>query len=164
MKKKPAPEEEAKAEGKKVYYEFHDFESVGGIGVDSTRGLSGKSCARINDKVEYGLGLAKLIGQLPSYNSIGEVNISFNCWMDKKTPDDIFVFSVEDTTAKKSIYWEGKRIEPVATGSWSQVKLNFKMNKEFLNPQYVLKLYPWNKGKNTYYYDDLAISFEQAKQ
>ncbi|MDF2437826.1 MAG: hypothetical protein K0Q95_2202 [Bacteroidota bacterium] len=164
--KKKAPAEQAgqSDHGNTVLFEFIDFESVSDGRVDSTKGVAGKICGKLNDQIEYGYGFERQIGKLSSYKSIEEVNINFNCFMDKKTDGDVFVFSVEDTTAKKSIYWEAKGITPEKTGTWSPININFKINKEHLNPAYIIKLYPWNKGKNTYYYDDLSFSFEQAKK
>ena len=165
IKKKPATDQAAAiVPDNRLYFEMNDFESVADWRVDSTKGLSGKICGVVNDKIEYGYGFDKQIGQIASYKSIEEINVGFNCKMDKKTDADVFVFSVEDTVAKKSVYWESKGVTPAKTGEWSPINLNFKVKKEYLNPSYILKLYPWNKGKNTYYIDDLWFSFDKSKK
>lgn len=165
LKKKGATDSSGQAISSNVVcYELNDFESVSDGRVDSSKSSSGKVCGLVNDKIEYGYGFERLIGKIPSYKSIEEINVSFNCWMDKKTNGDVFVFSVEDTLAKKSIYWEAKGITPAKTGTWSPININYKVKKEFLDPKYVLKLYAWNKGKNVFYFDDLSFSFERAKK
>lgn len=145
--------------GTPLYFEFHDFESLADSRVDSTRGLSGKCCGLVNDKIEYGYGLEKLIKQIPSYKNLNEINVSFNCWMDKQYPDDVFVLSVDDTVAKKNVIWEGQKITPAKLNDWSPVTLNYKVNKDLIKPEYTVKLFIWNKGKNTFYFDDLSYSF-----
>jgi hypothetical protein len=147
----------------RFYYEFHDFESVMDGRVDSTKGLSGKICGLLNDKIEYSYGFEKQLKQIPSFKNLDAVNISFSCWMDKVYPDDVFVISIDDTIAKKNILWQSGAITPAKTGEWSQANLTYKINKDFINPEYVMKLYIWNKGKHTFYFDDLSFSFVQKK-
>jgi hypothetical protein len=146
-----------------LYYEFHDFESLNDSRVDSTKGLSGKICGLVSDKIEYGFGLDKQMKQISSFGNIEEINVTFNAWMDKKYPEDVFVLSIDDTLAKKNILWEGRAIEPAKLNEWSTAKINYKIKKEFLNPQYIVKLYIWNKGKNTFYFDDLEFDFVRRK-
>jgi hypothetical protein len=148
-----------------LHYELHDFESVQDASrVDSTKGLSGKICGVVTDKIEYGYGFDKQMKEIASFNNVEEINVAFNCWMDKKYPDDVFVLSIDDTVGKKNVLWEGRAIEPAKMNEWSPVKINYKIKKEFLNPEYILKLYIWNKGKNTFYFDDLEFSFVQKKK
>ncbi|MCW3103486.1 MAG: hypothetical protein JWO09_1926 [Bacteroidetes bacterium] len=146
-----------------LYSEFHDFESVADARVDSSKGFSGKVCGVLNGQIEYGFGLGKQLKELPSYKSIEEVSISFNCLMDKAYPDDVFVISIDDTIAKKNVMWEGKSITPAKFGEWSPVNISYRISKDFLNPEYILKLYIWNKGKNTFYFDDLSFTFQKKK-
>lgn len=147
-----------------LYSEFHDFESVADTRVDSAKGLSGKICGVVNDKIEYGFGLDKQMKELSSFRNIEDINVSFNCLMDKAYPDDVFVLSIDDTVAKKNVMWEGKGITPAKFGEWSPVSISYKINKDFLSPEYIIKLYIWNKGKNTFYFDDLSFSFVREKK
>lgn len=163
-KKKQEGSEAPKDTTTTLYYEFHNFESVMDGRVDSSKGLSGKICGVVNDQIEYGYGLDKQLKQIASFNNIEEINVAFQCWMDKKYPDDVFVLSIDDTVGKKNVLWEGRAIEPAKLGEWSPAKINYKIKKEFLNPQYILKLYIWNKGKNTFYFDDLEFDFVQLKK
>lgn len=149
--------------GTPIYYEFHDFESLSDGRLDSTKGSSGKICGLLNDKIEYGYGLEKQFKQVPSYKNLSEINVSFNCLMDKQYPDAVFVLSVDDTVAKKNVIWEGQNITPAKLNEWSPINLTFKINNALIKPEYTVKLFIWNKGKNTFYFDDLAYSFNQKK-
>jgi hypothetical protein len=163
-KKAPGTESQNNSAGTVLYSEFHDFQSVADGRIDSTKGSSDKMCGVVNDKVEYSFGLDKQLKQIPSFKSMEDVNISFSCLMDKAYPDDVFVLSIDDTVAKKNVMWEGKGITPAKFGEWSPVTISYKINRDFLNPEYILKLYIWNKGKNTFYFDDLSFSFLQKKK
>jgi hypothetical protein len=146
-----------------LYYEFHDFESLSGPLVDSTKGASGKKSGILNSKVEYSFGLMKHFRELPSYKNIESINVSFKCFMDKKYPESTFVLSIDDSLSQKNIVWEGRPIVPAKMNTWDQMNINFKVNKNFIKPNYTLKLYIWNKGKDTYNFDDLSFSFVQRK-
>jgi hypothetical protein len=145
------------------YFELHDFESVMDGRVDSTKGLSGKICGLLNDKIEYSYGFEKQLKQIPSFKNIDAIKVSFNCWMDKAYPDDAFVISIDDTIAKKNILWQPSNITPAKFGEWSPVTITYNINKDFINPEYVMKLYIWNKGKHTFYFDDLSFAFSKKK-
>jgi hypothetical protein len=147
-----------------MYYEFHDFQSTMDGRLDSSKGSNDKLCGLVNDKIEYGFGFDKQIRQISSYKNVDEINVSFNCMQDKKYADDVFVLSIDDTVAKKNIYWFGAGINPAKFGEWSPVTICYKLKKEYLDPNYILKLYIWNKGKNTFCFDDLAFSFDQRKK
>jgi hypothetical protein len=55
--------------------------------------------------------------------------------------------------------WEGKPVVTSKLNDWDDVHINFKINKKFILPNYTIKLYIWNKGKNTFYFDDLKLDF-----
>ncbi len=147
-----------------LYSEFHDFESVPDAFTDSTKAFSGKHSGALNQKTEYSFGLSKHFNQIASFKSIDEINVSFKCWMDKKYPDAVFVLSIDDSVSGKSIMWEGKPIVPSKMNDWDDVHINFKLNKKFILPNYTIKLYIWNKGKNTFYFDDLKLDFIKIKK
>jgi hypothetical protein len=145
-----------------LYYEFHDFESLADARLDSTKASSGRKSALLNDKIEYGFGITKQIKDLPSYNNISEITVSFKCWMDKACPDALFVLAIDDVTPT-NIVWDGRPIAPSKYNEWVPVSITYKVNKKHLNPEYFLKLYVWNKGKNRFNFDDASFSFVQKK-
>jgi hypothetical protein len=147
-----------------VYYEFHDFESVLDPRLDSTKGSSGRKSGLLNDKIEYGFGMEKHFKEISSFRNIDEVNVSFKCWMDKKYPDATFVLSIDDLVTGKNILWEGKPFVTAKFNEWSPVTINYKINQKFLQPEYLVKLYIWNKGKNIFNFDDFSVSFVQKKR
>jgi hypothetical protein len=147
-----------------LYSEFHDFESITDNRLDSMKAYSGRKSGLLNDKIEYGYGLIKPIKDISSYKNINSVRVSFKCWMDKKFPDATFVISIDDDSiSKKNILWEGKPIEVSKFSDWTQVTIDYKINPAFIKPEYFLKLYIWNKGKNTFNFDDVSYSFIQRK-
>ncbi|HEX8515136.1 MAG TPA: hypothetical protein VF868_02975 [Bacteroidia bacterium] len=146
-----------------IYYEFHDFESLADSRVDSSKGSSGKFSGAVSDKIEYGFGLDRQIKEISSYKSLTGIRVSFNAMMDKLYPDAVFVLSIDDTVAKKNVLWESSSIKPAKLGEWSSVNLTYKIKQEFLQPEYIIKLYIWNKGKNTFSFDDLVFDFVKAK-
>lgn len=147
-----------------LYSEYYDFESLADPRVSATKAASGKNSAVVNNEIEYGFGFQKRFKDISSYGSLQEIHVSFKCWMDKKSPDATFVISVDDSTETKNIMWEGQPLVCAKEGAWNDVAYSFKMNPDFIKPQSVLKLYVWNKGKNTFYYDDLAFDFVKLKK
>lgn len=147
-----------------VYSEFHDFESVLDPRTDSVKTFSGKKSGLLNHKTEYGFGLEKQVKNIPSYNSINEIDVSFKCYMIKPDSSATFVFSVDDTASRKNILWEGKEIKPASYGKWDNVTIRFKVSKKLMEPEHILKLYIWNKEKSTFYFDDISFSFIHKKR
>lgn len=146
-----------------LYSEFHDFESITDARLDSTKAYSGRKSGLLNDQVEYGYGLIKSIKDISSYKNINGIRISFKCWMDKKSPDATFVLSIDDDSISKNILWEGKPLELTKFNDWVPVSIYYKMNPDFIKPGYTIKLYIWNKGKNTFNFDDVSYTFVQMK-
>jgi len=147
-----------------LYSEYYDFESLSDPGVNTEKAVSGQKSEMVNDKTEYAFGFKKRFQEMSSYRSIREINVSFKCWMEKKFPDATFVISIDDSTETKNIMWEGKPIVCPKDASWNDIRYNFKLNPSFIQPGSVLKLYIWNKGKNKFYYDDLAFDFVKLKK
>ncbi|MCW3085028.1 MAG: hypothetical protein JWP12_2394 [Bacteroidetes bacterium] len=149
-----------------LYSEFHDFESVPDAQIDSTKAFSGKRSGALSPKIEYGFGMEKFLGEISSFKSVEEVNVSFKCWMNKKDPDAVFVLSIDNYNSipNKNIMWEGKPIVTSKLNDWDDVHINFKINKLFIVRDYTIKLYIWNKGKNTFYFDDLLLDFIKTKK
>ena len=147
-----------------LYSEFYDFESLTDGRISATKAVSGKNSAVVNNEIEYGFGFQKRFKDISSFGSIQEIHVSFKCWMDKKYADPVFVISVDDSTETKNIMWEGQPLVCQKEGAWNDITYSFKMNPDFIKPQSVLKLYVWNKGKNTFYYDDLAFDFVKLKK
>lgn len=147
-----------------VHAELFDYESGSDKRVTTERAFESKTSGLLCDSVEYGLGFIKRFKELPSFNSIDEVNVSFKCFMDKQYADATFVLSIDDSSETKNIVWEGKAITCSKLNDWSDVSYNFKINHQFITPESFIKLYVWNKGKNKFFIDDLAIDFVKIKK
>ena len=147
-----------------MYYEFHDFESSTDSRLDSTKAFSGRKSAVLNDKIEYGFGLIKQVKDIPSFKNINEITVNFQCFMDRKYPNATMVFAIDDDSiSKKSIYWEGITIAPSKYNAWVPVTIKFKVKKKDLKPEYFLKLYVWNKSKNSFNFDNVSYSFAEIR-
>jgi hypothetical protein len=147
-----------------LYYEFHDFESLSDSRLDSTKAVSGRKSGLLNDKIEYSIGFIKPVKDIASYKNLAEVTVSFKCLMDQKYPDATYVLAIDDDSiTKKNIVWEGTPIVPSEYNKWVPVTITYKVSKKNIRPEYFLKLYIWNKGKNTFYFDDVSYSFTQRK-
>jgi hypothetical protein len=147
-----------------VYSEFHDFESITDPRTDSINVFAGKKSGLLNEKIEYGWGLEKPVKDISSYKSINEVKVSFKCMMPHLDSVSTLVFSVDDPASGKNISWEGKEIKPSLAGQWDSVTTHFHVNKNMMDPAYLVKLYIWNKGKNTFYFDNISYSFISKKR
>lgn len=147
-----------------VHAELFDFESATDKRITNERAFESKTAGLLCDSIEYGAGFIKRFKELPSYNSIDEINVSFKCFMDKQYADATLVLSIDDSSETKNISWEGKAITCNKLNDWSDVSYNFKINHQFISPESFIKIYVWNKGKNKFFFDDLAIDFVKIKK
>jgi hypothetical protein len=145
-----------------LYSEFHDFESANHATVSADRAFSGKKSSIVTPTTEYGFGIFKTLSEIPSYGSINLVRVTLNTWMDKSYPGATLVMSIDDPSGNKNIIWDGKPLNTNKPSEWGYSDFVFYVKKEWLQPYYNMRLYIWNKEKNTFYNDNLRIEVFQV--
>jgi hypothetical protein len=145
-----------------LYSEFHDFESSSHVTISADRAFSGKKSSRMTPDVEYGLGVNRFVNEVPSFGSVNRINVSIKSWMDQNYSDATFVFSIDDTATKTNIIWDGRTLSTKKPSEWTNFDFGYTIKKEWLKPEYKISLYVWNKGKNTFFVDNLKVEFSQV--
>lgn len=145
-----------------LYSEFHNFESGNYPSLSSEKAFAGKNSVTVNPETEYGFGVFKNLSAIPSYGSLNQIHVTLYSWMDKSYPDATFVMSIDDTVNHKNIIWDGRSLDTKKSGTWGYSDFIFFVKKEWLQPQYYIRLYVWNKGKNVFFNDNVKLEFYQV--
>ncbi len=133
-----------------------DFESMENVSAE--KAFSGKRSFKIESSIEYGFGINKEMNAIPGYQGLKNIDIEVKCWAKKKV-EAVYVLSVEDKDGK-NIYWESKPMNGDKTENWRNLHFTFNLKPETINPAYIIKLYPWNKAKEEFYIDDIAVNYQ----
>ncbi len=118
---------------------------------------SGKYSYKITQQIEYGFGVNKLVKDIPNFQTLNQIDIDLKCWMKKKV-EAVYVLSIEDANGK-SVFWDNKPIACNKNEDWCSIHFTFNINQEAIKPDYIIKLYPWNKAKEEFYIDDISVNY-----
>jgi hypothetical protein len=138
--------------------EFFDLQNYNGPGTSSEKASSGKFSQKLSPDLEFGFGVVKSIQTIPSGEGIKNIDLTVQCYTQKDISDALYVLTIDDTTGK-NIYWEGKPIV-CQEGNWSTLHFSYDLKPEFIKPEYIIKLYPWNRSrKEEFFIDDISVHY-----
>ena len=118
---------------------------------------SGKFSNKISDKTDYGMTFYRKGADVPGHEKFKQVRISLQLYsalpLTKASivyavtgaPDKVFEYSQENIIGTPKKWNHLEFIVPVNPSAWGQDAL--------------IKIYPWNEGKESFFIDDLKIEF-----
>ena len=139
--------------------EFFDFENNDGAFVSTGIFSSGKKSCQLSPQIEYGISITKIMKDIPSFQNLKNLTVSFNCQFRKDNPDALYVLSIDDGSGK-NIHWDGQPIVFKSKNEWSTSSINFEIAPEFLNETNKISVYPWNRNKKDFFIDDVSIDYK----
>ena len=139
--------------------EFFDFENNDGAFVSADVFSSGKKSCQLSPQIEYGISVTKIMKDIPSFQNLKSLTVSFNCQFRKDNPDALYVLSIDDGSGK-NIHWDGQPIVLKSKNEWSTSSINFEIAPEFLNETNKISVYPWNRNKKDFFIDDVSIDYK----
>jgi len=122
------------------------------------KAASGKHSYKLTPQTEYGYGVNKMMKDIPDYQNLNQIDVELKCWLPNKV-DAVFVLSIEDATGK-SMLWDSKPITVDKTGDWGTLHFTYTIKPEAIKPDYIIKLYPWNKTKQEFFIDDISVDYK----
>ena len=139
--------------------EFFDFENNDGAFVSADVFSSGKKSCQLSPQIEYGISITKIMKDITSFLNLKSLTVSFNCLFRKDNPDALYVLSIDDGSGK-NIHWDGQPIVFKSKNEWSTSSINFEIAPEFLNETNKIYVYPWNRNKKDFFFDDVSIDYK----
>lgn len=137
--------------------EFFDLENLNGPEFSTERAASGKKSCKLSNNIEFGFGVIKPVNAIPSGEGIQNIEVTTQCWTKENISNAVYVLSIDDTTGK-NIFWDGKPIIS-QTGSWTTLHFSYDLKPGSIKPEYIIKLYPWNKAKEEFFIDDISVHY-----
>jgi hypothetical protein len=134
-----------------------DFES-GSFNTTEDIAVSGKKSLKITPKKEYDSEYLVNISSIPNFTYFREVEISLMGLRKKKMSSPLLWVVEIVSDSGKVLSWESSGVLPISE-NWENFNFHIKIQQEFLLPKNVLKIYAWNKNKETLFVDDLKLSF-----
>jgi hypothetical protein len=125
------------------------------------KSYSGKRSCKLTAQNEFSVVIKKNIAEYADLNKLDKIKIKAMFNSDKANHNADFVLSIEFQNGK-SYYWEGHPVTfQKQPDTWSTWETDFNVNT--LNPDTacLIKMYVWNKGKTTFYLDDLEINYQK---
>ena len=119
---------------------------------------SGTYACMTNDTAEYGYTYGEL---LKNINTAMPKKVNINGWVYTTVAKPNLAIILDISQDSKLYDWKSFPLTDnlTETGKWVEFNASFYFDKP-LNPEQVIKLFPWNQSKKTIYIDDLKISFE----
>lgn len=125
---------------------------------NSEKSLSGKFSNKLSSDNEYGMTFFKKVGELPNYNSIRQIKISFNAYSDAAIHKGLVVYALSGTI-KDTLYEYVESGMHIDAHKWSKQEIILNVNAEVWQPDWQIKIYPWSASKETFFVDDIKIEF-----
>jgi len=119
--------------------------------------LSGKFSNKLDDQMEYGITFTKNGMEIPQHEKIREIKLSFQVYSDQPLKKASFVCAV---TGSKDKFYEYFQEDITADSKkWLNVEISMPVNATLWGNDAVIKIYPWNPGKERFFLDDIRIDF-----
>ena len=143
-----------------------DFETTAGFSAadnaKETTAHSGKRACELFGGKEYGPALNKTFLEL---GAAFPKTVSMSMWIYplSDNPNTVLVTSVVNSK-NETVFWEGKSTENKAfpKNTWSKINALFKLPVEKFNPEDVLGVSVWNKGKTDVIIDDIEVVYGEG--
>jgi len=120
---------------------------------------SGKSVAFIDSLTTYSLGYSNFMENISKTKSD---SVIFSYWAFLKNDKAMAktVFSIDDKTSGKNIFWAGNPLKERVKeyNKWVKITETFKIPAN-INPKYFVSIYVWNNSKEEILLDDFSITF-----
>jgi len=138
---------------------FNDLESAitgNWLGTqDSEKFFSGALSNKLDDQHEYGLTFTIKVTEIPQHEKIRELKINFQVFSEQHLKKASFVCAVTGAHDKVYEYFQEEiRIDPK---KWLNAEISMPVNGALWGNDAVLKIYPWNAGKEIFFLDDIRI-------
>ena len=144
------------------YSELNDLEMATADWASTDKHFSGQKSASVSEKIEYGPTHLKKISDFDPTYPFTTLDLTYEILSNQKLKDAIWVLTIEDQSGKV-IFWEGRSIISASSKNWEQKTLSFKVSPEWFKTTNSVKIYPWNKGKEKFYLDDIGITYKGYK-
>lgn len=138
--------------------EYFDLENNYEAFISTEKKHSGKQSCKLSPSIEYGVSIVKNISEIPSFNNLKNISITYNCLNGSENPDALYVLSIDDNKGK-NVFWAGEPILYNVDKDWKEATVSFLVAPEFLNPNYKITIYPWNRNKKEFYIDDIHVDY-----
>ena len=138
--------------------ETFDLESNTEGFVSTEKHHSGKQSCKLSSTIEYGISISKKISDIPTFNNLTNISITYSCLSGSENPDALYVLTIDDNNGK-NVFWAGEPVLYNTNKIWTEASVNFIIAPEFLKPEYKITTYPWNRNKKEFYMDDILLDY-----
>jgi len=142
-----------------------DFEDNKGLGnehlISQGKASSGVRSVHVKPSDEFGVTWDKQLTDLQDFKNLARVTCEFNLYSDKPVNDLLAVMTVDE--GGKSVQWEGSPLNYTEIGKWQKISIVLVLNPQYLSAANRIKIYPWNRGKNDFFIDDLKIELQNRQ-
>lgn len=141
---------------------YYDFESTEGLlnanTISAGAGFSGGMRSSLLPETEFGAGTSFKLSDLlqPERDSIIQVRFQVNA--QGKLNDVLAVCSIESDGS--TLQWDGFNVSYEKINTWQQATFDFRIKPESIQPNSVVKIYVWNRGRSALQMDDLHVQFK----
>ena len=139
----------------------YDLESGEGLAnyssVKDTLAHSGSRACVLNIQTEFGIMYERTLNDMPEIKLARSAIVKLFCNSALPIKDAVIVCSVEDENSK-AIFWEGELLKS-EQNKWTETEVKFLIPEQVIENKNKIKIYIWNKNKETFVCDDLIINF-----
>jgi peptidoglycan/LPS O-acetylase OafA/YrhL len=98
-----------------------------------------------------------------SPDGIFEADASVMLYTTDSLSSGHLILEVWDVPTNERLEWKSEFLGPgkFTTGKWFPCTFTYRIPKEYLHPNYKIKVYLWSIGKGTYYADDLKLELKK---
>lgn len=139
--------------------ENNDFENEGSATTEKSS--SGKKSYKLTPEIEYGIGINKMMKDIPDFQNLKQITVEVKC-LSSKIKDALYVLAIDDS-ASKNVLWDGKPIICNKNDTWCNNEFTFNLKPEVLKAGNSIKIYPWNRAKEVFYIDDISENYIGTK-
>lgn len=135
-----------------------DLENSGDGFVTTEKAAGGKKSCKLSPDAEYGVNNPKMMKDIPDFQSLKKIDVTFKALFDKTNPDAVYVISIEDPN-NKNVFWDSRPIYYNETAEWTEQSISLTVPAEFVKGDNRVSIYPWNRNKKTFYVDDVRLNY-----
>jgi hypothetical protein len=154
-------ENNQKAFRKVLFDKVYDLEKEEGLfnyhTVVSGHPYSGIMSCRFDTTVEFGVTFAKSVLEVNGFDHNTSIEFEFMVYADAPLGEVLAVLQVDDDTGNTQV-WNGRSVE-VEAGKWKKVTFVFEPDSSLQIRNGLVKLYVWNKSRDSFYIDDIGVRF-----
>ncbi len=158
----PAPVSDTLSLPNEVFLtEFFDFESgdllMSDNSISSEQAVSGTKSLKFTPALEFGATHEKKLDHISNIEGLREIQVNFKLFATQPLEEVLVVVTIEDPSGQNQL-WIGNPVK-TTPGKWMGISSDFEITSASLKKENKLKVYFWNKSKNTFYVDDIQLVF-----